>query len=87
MRAFQGQGLLFYDRLSAYARVMASQALGNLDAAGRRQRLLMGIALLLVAAGLGWWLVTSGAAIWARVVLFGPLFIGGLGLFQGLADT
>lgn len=43
--------------------------------------------MLLLGVGLAWWLVSNDVAIWARVIVFGPLFIGGLGLFQGLGHT
>ena len=54
----------------------------NLDAAGVRQRLLLGLLGFGSAAALWVWLATRGAARVERLFLFPLFFIGALGIFQ-----
>lgn len=59
----------------------------NMTRGGRRQRLALGIVMLVVAAGLGVVLWTGGAPRAWRLALFVPLWVAGLGLFQARERT
>ena len=61
--------------------------IANMTRGGRRRRLTLGIAMLVVAAALGVALATGGAARAWRLTLFAPLWVAGLGLFQARACT
>ncbi len=59
----------------------------NLLPRGRRGRLTLGVGMLLLSAAvLAVLLLRDEPRVW-RLALFVPLWIGGLGLFQGLAST
>jgi hypothetical protein len=61
--------------------------IANMTRGGRRQRLTLGIAMLVVAAALGVALSAGGADRAWRLVLFAPLWGAGLGFFQARACT
>lgn len=52
-----------------------------------RKRRLMGMVAITVGVGLAFVLVVFGASRWLRVVIFLPVWIGGLGLFQAREKT
>jgi hypothetical protein len=59
----------------------------NIGPREERKRRLMGIVSLTVSVGLAFLLVIFGASRWARLVIFFPLWIAGLGLFQAREKT
>jgi hypothetical protein len=65
----------------------AADVITNMTAGGRRQRLVMGIVALIVAAGLGAALWTGGAPRAWRLALLIPLWVAGLGFFQAREGT
>jgi hypothetical protein len=52
-----------------------------------RKRRLMGFVAITVGVGLAFVLVVFGASRWSRLVIFLPVWIGGLGLFQAREKT
>ncbi|HYP54611.1 MAG TPA: hypothetical protein VEQ42_13760 [Pyrinomonadaceae bacterium] len=59
----------------------------NIGPRERRKRRLMGIAALAAGAGLAFVLVAFGAPRLARLLLFVPFWLAGLGLFQAKEAT
>ena len=59
----------------------------NIGPREERKRRLMGIVSLTVSVGLAFLLVIFGASRWSRLVIFFPLWIAGLGLFQAREKT
>lgn len=59
----------------------------NMTRGGRRQRLALGIVMLVVAPALGVALWTGDAGRAWRLALFVPLWVAGLGLFQAREHT
>jgi hypothetical protein len=59
----------------------------NIGPRERLKRRVMGIVFLLAGAGLAFWLIADGAPRWARIVIFFPLWIAGLGLIQAREKT
>jgi uncharacterized membrane protein len=59
----------------------------NIGPRERRKRRLLGIVSLTVAVAVAFVLVSFGAPRWARLVVFFPLWMAGLGLLQARAQT
>ena len=59
----------------------------NIGPRERRKRRLFGIVSLTVAVGVAFVLVVYGAPRWARLVVFFPLWMAGLGLLQAREKT
>src|SRR5436305_6781752 len=53
----------------------------------QRKRRLLGIVSLTVGVGLAFVLVVWGAPRWSRLIIFFPVWIAGLGLFQAREKT
>ncbi|HEX8072464.1 MAG TPA: hypothetical protein VF546_21130 [Pyrinomonadaceae bacterium] len=60
---------------------------GNIGPRERRKRRLLGVVALTVGVGLAFVLVVYGAPRWARLVVFFPVWIAGLGLLQAREKT
>lgn len=73
------------ERLSSTTRAGAPCA--NIGARGIRQRRFMGAAFAAAAAVLLVALMEYGAPRWSRLLLFVPLWMAGLGLFQAHEKT
>ena len=54
----------------------------NIGPREERKRRLMGVVALSVSVGVVFMLVVFGASRWSRLVIFFPIWIAGLGLFQ-----
>ena len=67
--------------------LMLENAAVNIGPREVRKRRLMGIVALTVGVGLAFVLVTFGASRWLRLLIFFPIWIGGLGLFQAREKT
>ena len=65
----------------------AATEAANIGPRGRRKRRLLGIVSLTVAVAAAFVLVAFGAPRWARLVLFFPLWMAGLGLLQAREKT
>ena len=52
-----------------------------------RKRRLMGIVALSVSVGVAFVLVVFGMSRWSRLVIFFPVWIAGLGMFQAREKT
>ena len=65
----------------------AATEAANIGPRERRKRRLLGIVSLTVAVGVAFALVILGAPRWSRLVLFFPLWMAGLGLFQAREKT
>lgn len=59
----------------------------NLGPREVRKRRLMGIVALSVGVSVAFVLVVLGASRWSRLVIFFPIWIAGLGLFQAREKT
>lgn len=59
----------------------------NIGPRERRKRRLLGIVSLTVAVGVAFVLLAFGAPRWARLVVFFPLWLAGLGLLQARDKT
>jgi hypothetical protein len=66
---------------------MMENAAINIGPREVRKRRLMGIVALTVGVGLAFVLVVFGASRWSRLLIFFPIWIGGLGLFQAREKT
>lgn len=66
---------------------MAEACAVNIGPRERRKRLISGIVLLAVAGGLAAFLLATGASRLARLTLFLPLWISGVGFFQAFDKT
>jgi hypothetical protein len=60
---------------------------GNIGPRERRKRRLMGIVALALAVGIAFILIVYDAPRWARLVIFLPAWIAGLGLLQSREKT
>ena len=60
----------------------ADEGASNIGPRERRKRRVLGIVSLTVAVGVAFLLVAFDAPRWSRVVVFFPLWLAGLGLFQ-----
>ncbi len=65
----------------------APVCIANLTAAGRRQRLVLGVALVAASLAAAVCLLVLDVPRALRLGLFAPLWIGALGLFQARAHT
>ena len=63
-----------------------SQAI-NIGPREQRKRRVLGIVALAIGVGLAAALITYGTPRWTRLVLFFPIWIAGLGLFQAHEKT
>jgi len=61
---------------------VATEEAANIGPRERRKRRVLGVVSLTVAVGVAFVLVAFGAPRWARLVVFFPLWMAGLGLFQ-----
>lgn len=59
----------------------------NLGPSEIRKRRVMGITSLAVGIGIAFLMVATSAPRWSRLVVFLPLWIAGLGLFQAKEKT
>jgi hypothetical protein len=62
--------------------VISNEGAANIGPRERRKRRVLGVVSLTVAVGVAFVLVAFGAPRWARLVVFFPLWMAGLGLFQ-----
>jgi hypothetical protein len=65
----------------------AGTEVANIGPRERNKRRLLGIVSLTVAVAFAFVLVSYGAARWWRLVIFFPLWMAGLGLFQAREKT
>ena len=65
----------------------AATEAANIGPRERRKRRLLGIVSLTVAVGVAFVLVSFCAPRWSRLVVFFPLWLAGLGLFQAREKT
>jgi hypothetical protein len=61
---------------------MTTSAAINIGPLEQRKRRVLGVVALTVAVGVAFVLVTYHAPRWSRLVIFFPIWIAGLGLFQ-----
>jgi hypothetical protein len=61
--------------------------LSNIDSRGRGRRRLTGIAAAVVSVGLLTWFLRAGISRWWRLLLFVPVWIAAVGLFQAHEST
>jgi len=59
----------------------------NIGPAGRRARLILGVAVLALTAGIAVALTLSGADRWLRVLLLFPFLFGAVGVLQAREKT
>jgi hypothetical protein len=59
----------------------------NIGPRGQRQRLVFGLTFWTVAVALTAGLFILGAPRWSRAIVFLPLWLAGLGVFQAQAKT
>jgi hypothetical protein len=66
---------------------MMEKTVINLGPREVRKRRLMGYVALVAGVGLAFLSVVMGAPRWSRVIVFFPIWIAGLGLFQAREKT
>jgi hypothetical protein len=66
---------------------MTSFEVGNIGPREQRKRKVFGVIALAVGAATAFLLITFGAPRWARLVIFFPIWLAGLGLLQAREKT
>jgi hypothetical protein len=66
---------------------MTESVVSNLGPRERRKRFVLGIAALVAGAGLAFMLVAWDAPRWSRLLIFLPVWVAALGLFQARERT